>query len=147
VKEAAKEARERAYLQRFRQNFADFPEGEVVPFEHPDFLIKTQSQWIGIEIIEYHVQEPDKSRGSLTRAREGTEDKVLRMASEQHQSKGLPPVAVHVHWNSHEYSAVAGYRGSPPIWPTWCKSISSSRATKLQFVTAVTLRGDHCHRR
>jgi hypothetical protein len=93
---------ERAYLQRFREHFADFPEGEVVPFERPDFLIKTQLRWIGIEVIEYHIQDSDEGRGSPTRAREGTEDKVLRMASEQHQSKGLPPVAVQVHWNTHQ---------------------------------------------
>jgi hypothetical protein len=102
VKEAAKKAVERAYLQRFRENFADFSEGEVVSFERPDFLIKTQSRRIGIELTEYHVQEPDKGWGSPMRAREGTEDKVLRMASRLYQSKGLPAVAVYVHWNSHQ---------------------------------------------
>jgi hypothetical protein len=60
---------ERAYLECFRRNFADFPEGEVVSFEPPDFLIKTQPYWIGIEITEYHVQEPDEGRGSPMRAR------------------------------------------------------------------------------
>jgi hypothetical protein len=35
------------------------------------------------------------------RAQERTEDRVLLMASEQHQSKGLPPVAVYVIWNPH----------------------------------------------
>jgi hypothetical protein len=35
------------------------------------------------------------------RAREATEDKVLRTASEQHQSKGLPLVAVHALWHPH----------------------------------------------
>jgi hypothetical protein len=102
VKEALKKARERAYLERFRQNFADFPDGEVVPSEPPDFLIKARPRWIGIEITEYHVEESDEGWGSPMRAREGTEDKVLRLASEQHQSKGLPPVAVQVHWNTHQ---------------------------------------------
>ena len=51
-------AREQAYLQRFRENLVDFPEGEVVPSEHPDFLIKAQPRWIGIELTEY-VQKPD----------------------------------------------------------------------------------------
>ena len=94
-------ARERAYLQRFRQNFAGFPEGEVVPSEHPDFLIKAQPRWIGIELTEYYVQEPGEDWGSPMQAQEGTEDKVLRTASEQRQSKGLPPVAVHVLWHPH----------------------------------------------
>jgi hypothetical protein len=102
VKDAAKKAMERAYLQRFRVNFADFPEGEVVLSEHPDFLVKTQSRWIGIELAEYHVQEPDEGWGSPMRALEGTEDKVLRTASEQYQSKGLPPVVVNVLWHPHQ---------------------------------------------
>ncbi len=94
-------ARERAYLQRFRENLADFPEGEIVPSEHPDFLIKTQPRWIGIELTEY-VQEPHEDRGSPMRAQERTEDKVLLTASQQHQSNGLPPVAVHVLWHPHQ---------------------------------------------
>ena len=36
------------------------------------------------------------------RAREGTEDKVLRTASEQYQAKGLPPVVVNVLWHPHQ---------------------------------------------
>ncbi len=102
MSEATKKARELAYLERFRENFPSFPVGEVVPSEHPDFLVRRPGQWIGIEITEYHVREPDEVRGSSMRAREGTEDKVLRIAVRQHQSKGLPPVAVHTHWNSHQ---------------------------------------------
>jgi hypothetical protein len=102
VKEAAKKAMERAYLERFRVNFADFPDGEVVLSEHPDFLVKTQSRWIGIELTEYHVQEPVEDWGSPMRALEGTEDRVLRTASEQYQSKGLPPVVVSVLWHPHQ---------------------------------------------
>src|ERR687889_2769799 len=92
-RQTLQKARERAYLERFREKFADFPEGEVVSFEHPDFLIKTQSRRIGIELTEYHVQEPDEGWGSPMRAQEGPEDKVLRTASAQYQSKGLPAVA------------------------------------------------------
>lgn len=95
-------AREQAYLQRFCENLVDFPEGEVIPSEHPDFLVKAQPRWIGIEITEYHVEEPDEHRGSPMRAQEGSEDKVLRTASEQHRSKGLPPVVVSLLWNPHQ---------------------------------------------
>jgi hypothetical protein len=102
VTDEASKARERAYLERFRDNFADFPEGEVVSSERPDFLIKAGSGRIGIEVTEYHVQEPDEGWGSPTRAQEGTEDKVLRMASEKHQSKGLPPLVVSVQWHPHQ---------------------------------------------
>ena len=100
-RQTLQKAREWAYLERFRENFASFPEGEVVPSERPDFLIKAQPRWIGIELTEYYVQEPDEDRGSLMQAQEGTEDKVLRTASEQHQSNDLPPVAVSILWNPH----------------------------------------------
>jgi hypothetical protein len=36
------------------------------------------------------------------RALEGTEDKVLRTASEQYQSKGLSPLVVNVLWHPHQ---------------------------------------------
>ena len=38
-RQTLQKAREWAYLERFRENFADFPEGDVVPFERPDFLV------------------------------------------------------------------------------------------------------------
>ena len=101
-RKSLQKAREWAYLQRFRENFADFPEGEVVPSEHPDFLIMAQPRWIGIELTEYHVQEIDEGRGSRMRALEGTENKILRTASEQYQSRGLPPVVVSVLWHPHQ---------------------------------------------
>src|SRR5215207_9170969 len=93
---------ERAYLQRFRVNFADFPEGEIVLSEHPDFLVKTQSRWIGIELTEYHVQEPDEGWGSPMRALEGTEDKVLPTASEPYQPTASPPPPLTVLWHPHQ---------------------------------------------
>ena len=101
-RQTLQKARERAHLQRFRDNFAGIPEGEVVSSESPDFLIKSQPRWIGIELTEYHVQEPDEGWGSPMRALEGTEDKVLWTASEQYQSKGLSPVVVSVLWHPHQ---------------------------------------------
>ena len=100
-RQTLQKARERAYLERFRENFAEFPEGEVVSSESPDFLVKSRPRWIGIELIEYHVQEPDEGWGSPMRAQEGTEDKVLRSASRLYQSKDVPPVVVSVLWNPH----------------------------------------------
>jgi hypothetical protein len=94
-------ARELAHLQRFCQNFAGFPEGELISSEYPDFLVITHQGRTGIELTEYHVQESDEGRGSRMRAQERTEDKVLWTASDQHESKGLPPVAVYVLWNPH----------------------------------------------
>jgi hypothetical protein len=102
LKELETKGTERAHLQRFRENFPDFPEGAIIPYERPDFLVITPQGRIGVELREYHVEELDGGRGSRMRAQESTEDRVLRTASEQHQSKGLPPVAVHVLWNPHQ---------------------------------------------
>ncbi len=101
MKQAGRKAREQAHLFRFRETFADFPEGKLVPYEHPDFLVETRWDRIGIEHTEY-LREPDEVGGSPMRAQERTEDRVLLTASRQHQSKGLPPVAVYVHWNPHQ---------------------------------------------
>jgi hypothetical protein len=43
----------------------------------------------------------EDAEGEWEEAKEGTEDKVLRTASEQHQSKDVPPVVVSVLWNPH----------------------------------------------
>ena len=48
------------------------------------------------------MEEPDEHLGSTMRAQEGTEVKVLLTTSEQHQSKGLPPVVVSLLWNPHQ---------------------------------------------
>jgi len=102
VREDRKKRQEETYLRRFRENFANFPEGAIIPHEQPDFLVVTHQGRIGVELTEYHIEEPDGGRGSRMRAQESTEGRVLRTASEQHQSKGLPPVAVHVLWNPHQ---------------------------------------------
>ena len=71
------------------REFCGLTRGRVVPSEPPDFLIKAQPRWIGIKLIEYHVQEPDEGWGSPMRALEGTEDKVLRPASRTVPVEGL----------------------------------------------------------
>ncbi len=109
MKEAAKKARERAHLQRFRETFQGFPKGEVILSEHPDFLVKTRQERIGIEHTEF-VRDPGVKGGSLLRAREHTEDKVLWLASREYDSRGLPPVVVTVHWNYYSGPALTRMR-------------------------------------
>jgi len=82
VREDRKKWQEETYLRRFRENFLGFPEGTILPNEHPDFLVETSRGRVGIELTEYHVQESGKRRGSRMRAQEATEDEVLRRAAE-----------------------------------------------------------------
>ena len=102
MREDRKKRQEETYLRRFRENFADFPEGTILPNEHPDFLVEASRGRVGVELTEYHVREPSEGRGSPTRAREGTEDEVLRKAAEQYRSNGLSPVVVNVLWHPHQ---------------------------------------------
>jgi hypothetical protein len=64
VREDHKKRQEEIYLRRFRGNFLEFPEGTILPHEHPDFLVETSRGRVGIELTEYHVQEPSQGRGS-----------------------------------------------------------------------------------
>jgi hypothetical protein len=107
LREDRKKRQEEAYLRRFRENFAGFPEDTILPNEHPDFLVETSRGRVGIELTEYHGRERSQGRGSPTRAREAMEDEVLRRAADQYLSKGLPPLLVHVTWHPHE---VFGHR-------------------------------------
>ena len=102
MREDRKKRQEETYLRRFRENFVGFPEGTILPNEHPDFLVETSWGRVGIELTEYHVRESGMGRGSQMRAQEATEDEVLRRAAEQYRSKGLPLVAVQVTWHPHE---------------------------------------------
>lgn len=46
------------YLRRFREIFPDFPAGEVIQTEEPDFLVNA----IGIELTRFFVKAPDERR-------------------------------------------------------------------------------------
>jgi hypothetical protein len=100
VKEALKKLIEVRHLRRFQQNFLGFPDGMICMGEAPDFLVNTRHRYLGIEHTQF-VRESDNPTGSRMRARESTEDKVLRLASIAHESRGLPPVWINVLWSLH----------------------------------------------
>jgi hypothetical protein len=110
LKEAVKKARERAHLHRFKEIFAHFPEGTITSHEHPDFLVETSGGCIGIEHTAF-VRDSIGDKGSPLRAREHTEDKLLWLASREYDSRGLPPVMVHVHWNHYSGPGLTRMRG------------------------------------
>jgi hypothetical protein len=97
VKELRKKQTEVNHLLRFRQNLPDFPDGMICMGEAPDFLVNTGRGYVGIEHTQWF-RESDNPDGSPMRARESTEDKVLRLASSRHEARGLPPVWVNVLW-------------------------------------------------
>ena len=48
----SKKTQERHGLKLFQEAFADFPAGHVVEWAAPDFLIRSASNYIGIEVAE-----------------------------------------------------------------------------------------------
>ena len=94
VKEARGKRTEEYHLRRFMECFPEFPEGKLTLSEHPDFLLETPDAIIGIE----HTRYINSDLG----AKESVEDVALRLASQTYESKGYPPVEVHVLWNFHE---------------------------------------------
>ena len=98
MKEALKKHTEYSHLRRFQQNFLAFPDGMVCVREAPDFLVNTGNGYIGIEHTQWF-RESNNPSGSRMRAKESTEDKVLRLASSGYESRGLPPVWVNVLWS------------------------------------------------
>ena len=48
----SKKTQERRCLKLFQDAFADFPAGHVVEWATPDFLIRSASSYIGIEVAE-----------------------------------------------------------------------------------------------
>ena len=132
MREDRKKRQEETYLRRFRENFAGFPEGAILPNEHPDFLVETRRGRVGVEITEYHVREPSEGRGSPMRAREATEDEVLRRAAEQYRSKGLPPVVVNLLWHPHQ---ALGRRRIPELAAGMADSVQENLPESNRSVT------------
>src|SRR5215210_1244305 len=94
MKRARGKGMEENHLRRFRENFAEFPDGKLTPSEHPDFLLETSDGVIGIEHTRY-------IRGDLG-AKEHAESKGLWLASQAYEHNGYPPVEVSVLWSFHE---------------------------------------------
>jgi hypothetical protein len=102
VKDAFKKQAETDLLNMFRDKYAGFPTGEVIPGESPDFIVKAKHGRVGIEIVDLFRDELDVG-GLLLRAREHLQDELLWQAVQLYESRypDLPFVEVSVHWSSH----------------------------------------------
>ena len=84
-----KKQKERAQLEQLRSLIADFPVGEVIGDEEPDFLIRGE-RTVGIELTELHRlpaagQAPAQETQSL-------HERAIRRASDVYVAAGHPPV-------------------------------------------------------
>jgi hypothetical protein len=79
VKELLKKQTEVSHLLRFRQKLPAFPDGMVCVGEAPDFFVNIGHGYVGIEHTQWF-RESGSRGGSRMCAREGKEDKILRLA-------------------------------------------------------------------
>ncbi len=84
--------RERRYLDRFRECYADFPSGEIVHSERPDFILLSDDLRLGIEVSE--VFQPGPDHGGSPQAQESLQTRTLHIASDIHLRNGGPFVDV-----------------------------------------------------
>ncbi len=99
-----KKQREREDLEEFRALYSDFPLGEIIACEEPDFLIRTDTTTIGIELLEYNRKERG-SQSSLIRQKESFHESLADKAKAEFEGKHQVPLQVIFHGHGHLHSA------------------------------------------
>lgn len=85
---------ERYQLETFRDVYAEFPAGEIIDSEEPDFLIKVNDGLLGVELTElYH--KPSRP-GRPMQAVEKVTDAIVEEACAIHRTAGGPVLNVRV---------------------------------------------------
>lgn len=92
-----KKTKELVYLEEVRQLFSDFPKGKIVAQESPDFVIKSPSGNIGIELVEF--VRGQKRGGQNERKIEQDREKILRIAQSKFESHNQVPLYVNTLWS------------------------------------------------
>jgi hypothetical protein len=90
------------YLEKFKENYSDFPEGMVCLDEKPDFVIRIGSKFLGVEITHYYRETSSETKSPLQQ-KLATRRKIVDLAKSIYDAKNLPPLYVHVHFGLHFY--------------------------------------------
>jgi hypothetical protein len=86
------------YLEKFKENFPDFPKGKIDSDESPDFLVEAPNEIVGIEITSFYRQTSSSTRPPLQQ-RQSIRHKIIALAKSYYDQKGLPPVFAGVHFD------------------------------------------------
>lgn len=102
MQQKAKEALEQFYLEALIREVPDFPTGQVVNHERPDFLIKSTKRIIGIEITRiYQRHQTGRKPGQAV---ESEQRSLLWMACRYYERMNLPPVQVNVIFSQGDFA-------------------------------------------
>jgi hypothetical protein len=85
------------HLLSFRRACDDFPVGEILSGETPDFIVDTGSTRIGIEHTQVYIDSA-KKRGSLQSC-EAAKTRIIQLAEQHVQEAALPDVYVSLFFN------------------------------------------------
>lgn len=92
----AKKEEERFYLDRFAELVDNFPQGEIVETENPDFLVVSDRR-IGVEVTKlYWEPEPGQLPAQATAA---ARNRVVRVAQAMHSESEVPNCHVSIHFS------------------------------------------------
>jgi len=91
-----KKIKEKIYLEEIKRHFSDFPEGEVIAQESPDFVILSDSGKIGIELVEFI--RGQNQGGQNLRKIEQDREKILKIAQSKFESRNQVPLYVNTFW-------------------------------------------------
>jgi len=79
------------YLERFKENFSNFPQGDICPDESPDFLVKSGNGIIGVELTDFYRQVSSETPLPL-QAREKVRQRIISQAKSIYDESGFAPV-------------------------------------------------------
>lgn len=96
-----KKSRERQFLDEIAEKYPDFPQGSIVDYERPDFLVQHESFTTGIEIVDYI--RGQNNDGASNRRNEVLWQRIADSARAKFVSSHTVPLLVHFHWNPHRY--------------------------------------------
>jgi hypothetical protein len=86
------------YLNKFKENFTDFPASIICLDERPDFSVKSANEIIGIEVTDFFREKASDTKFPLQQRLE-VRNKIINLAKSIYDNKGLPSVYVNVHFD------------------------------------------------
>lgn len=91
---------ERRYLARFCSACSEVPGGEPIADENPDFLIPSQTGYLGLEITEYYA--PPRPGSRPLQEQESLRWQIAGRAKQLFQNAGGPALYVGVHFRTYD---------------------------------------------